>query len=60
MKRSIFINSLVITIFLFGCDNDEVNIQLNPETDLSFTGTFNAKNSENVSGIVTLQISDGY
>ncbi|MCZ8023733.1 MAG: hypothetical protein O9294_18390 [Cytophagales bacterium] len=60
MKRSIFINSLIITIFLFGCDNDEVNVQLNPETDLSFIGTFNSKNSENVSGIVTLQISDGY
>jgi hypothetical protein len=49
-----------MTIILLGCDNDEINIQLNPENDLSFSGTFNTTNSEKVSGTVTLQISDGY
>lgn len=48
------------TILLLSCKNDEVNIQLNPNDDLSFTGTFNTIDSDNISGKVTLQISNGY
>jgi hypothetical protein len=51
---------LMMTIIFFGCDNDDVKVQLNPVSDLSFSGTFKTINSENLSGIVTLQIADGY
>lgn len=60
MKRPKYLIPLIITIVLFGCDNDDVNIQLNPESDVSFSGTFQTINSENLSGTVTLQIANGH
>lgn len=47
------------TIILLSCDNDDVNVQLNPESDLSFSGTFKTIDSENISGTITLQIAKG-
>lgn len=60
MKRFRYSILLLTTIILFSCDNDDVNLQLNPESDLSFTGTFKTINSEDLSGTVTLQIANGY
>lgn len=60
MKRFKYFIFLIMTIFLISCDNDNVNVQLNPESDLSFSGTFKTINSENLSGTVTLQIANGY
>ncbi|NBP67306.1 MAG: hypothetical protein EBU52_01040 [Cytophagia bacterium] len=60
MKRLKDIILLIITIILFGCDYNDVNIQLNPESDLSFSGTFKTINSESLSGTVMLEIADGY
>jgi len=54
-----FIPLATLTILL-SCNNDEVNIQLNPNMDLSLNGTFKTIDSENISGTVTLQISNGY
>jgi hypothetical protein len=52
--------TLLTTILLLSCDNDDVNVKLNPESDLSFSGTFKTIDSENVSGTVTLRITNGY
>lgn len=60
VKRAKYLISLILTIIAFGCDKDGVNVQLNPASDLSFSGTFKTINSENLSGTVTLQIEDGY
>lgn len=60
MKGFRYFILLMTAIILFSCDNDEVNVQLNPNADLSFSGTFKTINSENVSGTVTLEISSGY
>jgi len=55
-----YLAPLIITIILFGCNNDDVNVQFIPESDLSFSGTFKTINSENLTGTVTLQMADGY
>src|SRR5690606_1430538 len=60
MKRFRYFILLMTTIILFSCENDDVNVQLNPESDLSCTGTFKTINSEDLSGTVTLQIANGY
>ena len=60
MKRSKYLTSLIMTTILFGCDNDDVSMQLNPDSDFSFNGTFKTINSENLSGTVMLQIAGGY
>lgn len=60
MKRFNYFASLITTIILCSCGHDDVNVQLNPEIDLSFNGTFKTINSENLSGTVTLQIANGY
>jgi hypothetical protein len=54
-----YIISLATIVILFSCNNNEVNMQLNPGTDLSFSGTFKTIDSDNVSGTVTLNISSG-
>lgn len=48
------------TTILLSCDNNDVNLKLNPESDLVFSGAFKTIDSENVSGTVTLEISNGY
>jgi hypothetical protein len=60
MKRFRYFISLMTTIILLSCDNDDVNVQLNPELPLLLTGTFKTIDSENISGTVTLQIANGY
>jgi hypothetical protein len=51
---------LAASTLILSCNNDEVNIQLNPNDDLTFTGSFKTIDSDNISGTATLQISDGY
>jgi hypothetical protein len=60
MEKFKYFIPLLATIILFSCNNDDVNVQLNTESALSFSGTFSTINSENVSGTVTLQIANGY
>jgi hypothetical protein len=51
---------LAASTLLLSCNNDEVNIQLNPKDEQTFTGTFKSIDSDDISGTVSLQISDGY
>ena len=60
MKRFRYFISLLTTILLLSCANDDLNVKLNPESDLLFNGTFKTIDSENISGTVTLQIINGY
>lgn len=60
MKSFRYCILLMTTIILFSCENDNVNVQLNHESDLSFAGTFKTINSQDLSGTVTLQIANGY
>jgi len=60
MKRHLFFSSIVIAMILFSCDKNELQVSLNVNEDLSFSGTFKTINSENLSGTVILNISNGY
>lgn len=60
MKRLICFPSILIMMLLLSCNKKDVNVNLNPASDLAFNGTFRTINSENISGTVTLQISNGY
>jgi hypothetical protein len=60
MKRFRYFTLLMTTIILLSCHHDDVNVKLNPESDLSFTGSFKTSDSENVSGTITLQIANGH
>jgi hypothetical protein len=59
MRLSKYFIFVALTLIL-SCNNEEINIQLNPKDELSFTGTFKTIDSDNISGTVTLQISEGY
>jgi hypothetical protein len=59
MKRFAYFIALTAPLILFSCDDDK-EMQLNPNTDLSFSGTFRTFNEASVSGTATLQISNGY
>ena len=54
-----YLSSLASVIILLSCDNNEVNVQLNSNRDLSFSGTFKTVNSEDITGTITLEISGG-
>lgn len=60
MKRFSYFISLLTTIIILGCDSNDVTVNLNAESDLLFSGTFNTIDSENLSGTVTLQIANGH
>ena len=49
-----------LLILFFSCEKKESNLPLNPLEKLSFSGTFETINSENISGTVLLNISQGY
>ena len=59
MERLALFTLLLTTISLLSCDNTDVDVKLNSESDLMFSGTFNTINSDNVSGTVTLHIANG-
>ena len=58
MKRITLI--LLIGLILPCCDKDDLKVNLNANDDLVFSGTFEAVNSKNITGTVSLDISDGY
>jgi len=62
MKRHLFILTLLISIFFNSCkeDNEELQLPLNLTDRLSFSGTFETINSDNLSGTISLNISNGY
>ncbi len=59
MKRHLLFPILLIAIFFSGCEKDEPQVPININEDLSFSGTFKTINSEDLSGTVTLNISNG-
>lgn len=62
MKKHLFILTLLISIVFNSCkeDNEELQLPLNLTDRLSFSGTFETINSENLSGTISLNISNGY
>ena len=59
MEKSLAI--LIITVFVFGCVDDDVKIDLDVNQELAFDGTFRTRGSdENLSEKVTLKISNGF
>ena len=60
MKKVLFFSTLFIAISFYSCDKDKLHVDLNPNENSSFSGTFKTINSENLSGTVILNISNGY
>ena len=60
MKRHLFFPILLIAIILTSCEKDELQAPIDINENLSFSGTFETINSENLSGTVFLNISNGY
>lgn len=59
MKNSIII--FIITVFVFGCIENDAKIDLDVNQELAFEGTFRTRGSdENLSEKVTLKISNGF
>jgi hypothetical protein len=54
-------NSFFISLYSsLSCEKKENNLSLDPHSEMSFSGTFKTVNSDNISGIVTLSISNGH
>lgn len=51
---------LLIAIIFYSCNKNELQVTLNTNEDLSFSGTFKTINSENLTGTVILKISNGH
>lgn len=62
MKRYLFLSILLISIFFVSCkkENEELLLPLNISDSLSFSGTFQTIDSENLSGTISLNITNGY
>ena len=58
MKGTIQIVMFILIIFTISCENNELQITLNANENLSFSGVFKIINSENLSGTVNLNISN--
>jgi hypothetical protein len=59
MKK--FISTILVSICLLGCTDNDLKINLDPNQDLSFSGTFKTNDSdENIFENVNLKISNGY
>ncbi len=58
MKKA-FVIMCLLTLLL-SCDKKENNLPLDPQWEMSFSGTFQTMNSDNIYGTVTLNISNGY
>ena len=58
MKKITFI--LLIGLILPCCDKNELKVNLNAKDDLAISGTFETINSENITGTISLDISDGH
>ncbi|MFA5648016.1 MAG: hypothetical protein WC951_06875 [Bacteroidales bacterium] len=62
MRRHLFSLIFLISIGTISCkdDTEELLVSLNLTGSLSFSGTFKTINSENLSGAISLSISNGY
>jgi hypothetical protein len=60
MKKYPFYLILLIGFIFPNCENDELQVPININETLSFSGTFETINSANFSGTVFLTISNGY
>ena len=59
-NKYLFLLALFISVILSNCNEEESQPNLNPKVNNSFNGTFKTIKSENTSGIVSLNISNGY
>lgn len=59
IMKNVFV-ILCLSTLLLSCDKKENNLPLDPQREMSFSGTFQTMNSDNISGTVTLNISNGY
>jgi hypothetical protein len=60
MKKHMFSFTLFIAINFYSCEKEKLQVDLNPNEDSSFSGTFESINSEDLSGTVILNIYNGY
>ena len=60
MKKYLFYQVLLILFTFSSCEKDELQIPININENLTFSGTFKTINSENISEAVFLNISNGY
>ncbi len=61
MKKHLIFLTLLIAVSFYSCEKSETQaVDLNTNEDSSFIGTFETMNSENLSGTVILNISNGY
>lgn len=51
---------LLVGMTLISCDKNELKVSLTGKEDLTFSGTFETINSEDLAGTVSLKISNGY
>lgn len=54
------ISTLLLSLILISCDKNEPAVDLVVKGDSAFNGTFETTNSDNISGTVDLQISNGH
>jgi len=61
MKKHLIFLTLLVAVNFYSCEKSEPQaVNLNTNEDSSFSGTFETLNSENLSGTVILNISNGY
>lgn len=60
MKKILTFVGLISLFVLTSCQKEELSLPLNQNSSLEFTGTFKTLNSENLEGVATLQLTDGY
>ncbi|WP_163324305.1 hypothetical protein [Draconibacterium mangrovi] len=61
MKKHLIFLTLLIAVSFYSCEKSELQtLDLNTNEDSSFSGTFETLSSENLSGTVILNISNGY
>lgn len=60
MKKCFLVLPLLILILSNSCKKTGLQLNIDPNDELSFSGSFETINSENLSGTVFLHISNGY
>ena len=60
MKKYLLNLSLLIITAFYGCDNKELPVKLDIDGSKYFSGTFKSVNSDNLTGTVSLDISNRY
>jgi hypothetical protein len=60
MNRQLFISSLLILAVLYSCEKTESRLNLDIEDNLSFSGSFQLSNYDDITGTISLHIANGY